>query len=57
MFDHPWWLAALTLLPVVRWLHRYRAAADATPVAAAFLWRGDVRTGMRGREPQPPDPA
>src|SRR6478736_5910899 len=57
MFDHPWWLAALALLPVVRWLHRYRAATDATSVAAAFLWRGDVHTGMRGREPQPPDPA
>src|SRR5262245_57671007 len=56
MFEHLWWLAALALLPVVRWLHRYRDAAAATPVAAVFLWRTDAVTGA-SRTRGPPDPA
>src|SRR5678809_663308 len=57
MFEHPWWLAALALLPVVHWLHRYRAASAAARVAAVFLWRADAAIGARDTRRQPPDPA
>ncbi len=53
----PWWLLALGLIPLVRWLHRRGLGTLAVRVPAAFLWR-DLGLGSdTGRRQAPPDPA
>ena len=53
----PWWLLALSLVPVIRWLHRRHAPLSTHTVSAVFLWENDAAAAQASRKPQPPDPA
>lgn len=52
-----WWLAALALIPGVRWLHRWQAPLASEPVSAVFLWPAEARTAAGDNRAAPPDPA
>ena len=58
MFDlaSPGWLLALGVVPLIRWLHRWRAPLTRAPVSAVFLWPADT-SAQSGPERTPPDPA
>jgi len=53
----PLWLAALAVLPVIRWLHRWQAPLIEVRTGGAFLWReaSGPRPGAGAK--RPPDPA
>ena len=53
----PWWLIALAVIPLVRWLHRWQAPLSNTPVSAIFLWDKAGFTGTGGETRHTPDPA
>ena len=53
----PLWLAALAAIPLVRWLHRWRAPLRSAPVSAAFLWNSAEETSAGGQRKDRPDPA
>lgn len=38
-FQAPFWLLLLALLPLVRWLHRFRQQSRTFPSTTLFLWR------------------
>jgi len=50
-------LLALLALPLLRWLHRFRAVAAPWPVSALFLWRGAKPAAAAGTHRAHPDPA
>jgi len=55
-FFHPLWLIALAIIPLIRWLHRWRAPLSSWPVSAVFLWEpsnADEPAGKRKGEPEP----
>lgn len=52
----PWWLIALILVPVIRWLHSRQAALSTHSVSAVFLWRHELPEAATGKERRPPDP-
>ena len=53
----PWWLIALGLIPLIRWLHRRQAPLSIHDVSAVFLWQDTPEVDSPGREQRPPDPA
>lgn len=53
----PWWLLALLTIPLIRWLHRWRAPLNLVSVSALFLWRDAQSEDAGGSERQPPDAA
>ena len=53
----PLWLVALAAVPLVRWLHRWRAPLRNAPVSAAFLWNSAEQTSAGGQRKDRPDPA
>ena len=53
----PFWLAALAAIPLVRWLHRWRAPLRNAPVSAAFLWESAEDVSAGGQRRARPDPA
>lgn len=53
----PLWLFGLTLLPVIRWLHRGGRHRRAVPVSHLGLWRGSAASQPAAGERRPPDPA
>lgn len=53
----PFWLAALAAIPLVRWLHRWRAPLRSAPVSAAFLWASAEDVSAGGQRRDKPDPA
>lgn len=55
-FASPAWLAALLLLPLLRWLHRFREHGRPFPVAALFLWSAAARDDTAGQLAERPDP-
>lgn len=53
----PLWLLGLAIVPLIRWLHRWRAPLSRVPVSALFVWQADSTESV-GREIRPtPDPA
>ncbi len=52
-----WWLVALGVIPLIRWLHRRQAPLSLHDVSAVFLWRATVEEDSAGHELRPPDPA
>lgn len=52
----PWVLAGLGLVPLIRWLHRFRELGTSQPVAALFLWASSATPPEGGLQRQPPDP-
>ncbi len=55
--DSPWWLFALAAIPLIRWLHRWRAPFSAVAVSAVFLWKRADSSHAAGAERGEPDPA
>ncbi len=53
----PWWLIALAVIPLIRWLHRRQAPLLAHAVSAIFLWQVEATEDAPGRVQRPPDPA
>ena len=53
----PWWLFALTVIPLIRWLHRWRAPLSRASVSALFLWTTVDAVSAGGLSQQIPDPA
>ena len=53
----PWWLLALLTIPLIRWLHRWRAPLTSVSVSARFLWGGTQSIDAGGNMQQPPDAA
>ena len=56
-FATPWWLLALAIIPLVRWLHRWRAPLSRASVSALFLWTTTEAVSASGLTRQTPDPA
>lgn len=54
---HPWWLAGLGLIPLIRWLHRRQAPLSTHQVSALFLWGSGAKEDEAGHSQRPPDPA
>lgn len=53
----PWWLLALLTIPLIRWLHQWRAPLSRVSVSAVFLWRGADSIEAGGDERRSPDRA
>jgi len=53
----PWWLIALGVIPLIRWLHRRQAPLSTHTVSAIFLWQVETTEDAPGRVQRPPDPA
>jgi len=53
----PWWLIALAVIPLIRWLHRRQAPLSTHAVSAIFLWQVETTEDSPGRVQRPPDPA
>lgn len=53
----PWWLIALAVIPLIRWLHRWQAPLSNTPVSAIFLWNTAASIGTGGETLHTPDSA
>jgi hypothetical protein len=53
----PWWLIALGVIPLIRWLHRRQAPLLTHDVSAVFLWQDQTANDTAGQEQRPPDPA
>lgn len=54
-FLHPNWLWLLGLIPLIRWLHRFRQRAVIIPTTTLFLWRGMRRHPDTDGLPSRPD--
>jgi hypothetical protein len=52
----PLWLLGLAIIPVIRWLHRFRERGPEREVSALFLWRAGAASDTAGRTQQDPDP-
>ena len=44
----PLWLVLLGVVPLIRWLHRFRAPQTSRTVSALFLWAGSRREQAAG---------
>lgn len=53
----PWWLLALLAVPLIYWLHRWRAPVATVPVNALFLWDAAAVPAPGGNSPTPPEAA
>lgn len=53
----PWWLIALAVIPLIRWLHRWQAPLSDRPVSAVFLWDAAASIGTGGETRHTPDAA
>ena len=53
----PWWLIALAVIPLIRWLHRWQAPLSETPVSAVFLWETAASIGAGGEVSRKPEAA
>jgi len=53
----PAWLAALAVLPLIRWLHRWQAPLIEVNTGAAFLWQSGPDQQPAAGAGGPPDPA
>ena len=53
----PWWLIALGVIPLIRWLHRRQAPLSSHAVSAVFLWQAEAPVDAPGSEQRPPDTA
>ncbi len=53
----PWWLIALAVIPLIRWLHRWQAPLSDRPVSAIFLWDTAASIGTGGETRHTPDAA
>ena len=51
-----WLLALVPLVPLLRWLHRFREHGTRIDVSALFLWRGLPGTFQHGARRDTPDP-
>jgi hypothetical protein len=54
---HPFWLVALAVIPLIRWLHRWQAPMAAWTVSAIFLWEDAIQDDAPGPARRKPDPA
>ncbi len=55
-FEAPLWLLLLGLLPLIRWLHRFRLQSRIRPSTTVFLWSGFLRQSINDGSPGKPDP-
>jgi len=55
-FEAPLWLLLLGLVPLLRWLHRFRRQAPLLPSTTLFLWRGLQPDTRRHGAADKPDP-
>lgn len=53
----PWWLIALGVIPLIRWLHRRQAPLSAYDVSAVFIWPDAAADTAPGPQQRPPDPS
>lgn len=53
----PLWLLGLAAVPLIRWLHRFRARGLVIPVSALWLWREASLAEGGGRRLARPDPS
>lgn len=56
-FASPFWLLGLAVVPLIRWLHRWRAPLSHSPVSALFLWKATASESMGSESRRTPDPA
>lgn len=56
-FLSPFWLLLLAGLPLIRWLHRWRAPLSEWQVSAVFLWASASQDAAPGDTRNRPDPA
>lgn len=56
-FGAPWWLLGLAAVPLVWWLHHWRAPLVRVPVSALFIWSGRAAATKAGSRQRTPDPA
>lgn len=54
-FAHPLWLAALAIIPVIRWLHRWHMPVATIAVSALFLWQDAHDAADAGPQKKQPD--
>ena len=54
---NPLWLFALIIIPLIRWLHRWRTPLSSWPVSAVFLWEHATPDQQPGPTKSQPDPA
>jgi hypothetical protein len=55
-FEAPLWLLLLGLIPLIRWLHRFRLQSRIQPSTTLFLWAGLQRDTTRHGAAATPDP-
>lgn len=55
-FQAPLWLLGLGLLPLIRWLHRFRYHSETWPTTTLFLWKRAQRQASTRSDPGKPDP-
>jgi len=55
-FQAPLWLLLLGLVPLIRWLHRFRTQSSILPSTTLFLWSGLQRSSIDDGNPDKPDP-
>ena len=55
-FQSPLWLLLLGLIPLIRWLHRFRMQAPTLPSTTLFLWASLQQDTARQGDLDTPDP-
>jgi len=55
-FQSPIWLSLLVLLPVIRWLHRFRQQSRTFPSTSLFLWQNFEQNKNSDGNRSKPDP-
>jgi len=55
-FANPFWLLALGLIPLIRWLHRWQTPLSSWRVSAIFLWENSTTGQQAGEEKKQPEP-